>query len=83
MQTNKGMIIINHIVGITTKSRKILIPLMETRYKDIVLVCPHFIAVRSKAVILFWFYVACFWFQSLGDISPYVSSYYVKFSLGS
>ena len=29
-----------------------------------------------KAVVLLWFYVACFWCQSFGDVSPYVCSYY-------
>ena len=31
---------------------------------------------RSKAVVLLWFSVACFWCQSFGDVSPYVCSYY-------
>ena len=26
--------------------------------------------------VLLWFYVACFWCQSLGDVSTYVCSYY-------
>ena len=25
------------------------------------------------AVVLLWFSVACFWFQSFGDVSPYVN----------
>ena len=29
-----------------------------------------FITDRSKAVVLFWFSVACFWCQSFGDVSP-------------
>ena len=31
---------------------------------------------RSKAVVLLWFSVACFWCQSFGDVSPHVCSYY-------
>ena len=31
---------------------------------------------RSKAVVLLWFSVACFWCQSFGGIKPYVSSYH-------
>ena len=31
---------------------------------------------RSKAVVLLYFSVACFWRQSFGDVSPYVCSYY-------
>ena len=27
---------------------------------------------RSKAVVMLWFSVACFWCQSFGDVSPYV-----------
>ena len=30
----------------------------------------------SKAVVLLWFSVACFWCQSFGDVSPYVCSYH-------
>ena len=30
---------------------------------------------RSKAIILLWFSVTCFWCQSFGDVSPYVCSY--------
>ena len=30
----------------------------------------------SKAVVLLWFSVACFWCQSFGDVSSYVCSYY-------
>ena len=36
----------------------------------------QFITGRSNVVILLWFSVACFWCQSLGDVSPYVCSYY-------
>ena len=36
----------------------------------------HFITDRSKAVVLMWFSVACFWCQSFGDVSPYVCSLY-------
>ena len=32
---------------------------------------------RSKAVVLFWFSVACFWCQSFGGVSPYVCSYFM------
>ena len=31
---------------------------------------------HSKAVVLLLFYVACFWCQSFGDVSPYVCTYY-------
>ena len=31
---------------------------------------------RSKAIILLWFSVTCFWYQSFGDVSPYMCSYY-------
>ena len=32
---------------------------------------------RSKAVVLLWFFsIVCFWFQSFGEVSPYVCSYY-------
>ena len=27
-------------------------------------------------IVLLWFYVACFWCQSFGDVSTYVCSYY-------
>ena len=37
---------------------------------------PQFITDRSKAVVLLWFSFACFWYQSFGDVSPYVFSYY-------
>ena len=30
----------------------------------------------SKAEVLFWFSVVCFWCLSFGDVSPYVCSYY-------
>ena len=36
----------------------------------------YFITDRSKAVVLLWFSVACFWCQSFGDVSPYVCLYY-------
>ena len=36
----------------------------------------NFISDRSKAVVLLWFSVACFWCQSFGDVSPYVCSNY-------
>ena len=32
-----------------------------------------------NAVVLLWFSVAFVWCQSLGDVSPYVCSYYFKF----
>ena len=37
---------------------------------------------RSKAVVMLWFSVVCFWCQSFGDVSPYVCSYYLTFGLG-
>ena len=37
---------------------------------------PLFITDRSKAEVLLWFSVACFWCQSFGGVLPYVCSYY-------
>ena len=36
---------------------------------------------RSKAVVLLWFSVACFWCQRFCDVPPYVCSYYFSFVL--
>ena len=33
---------------------------------------------RLKAVVLLWFYVACFWCQRFGDVSPYECSVWVE-----
>ena len=41
-----------------------------------------FITDRSKAVVLLWFFVACFWCKSFGDVSPYVYLYYFLFGFG-
>ena len=38
-----------------------------------------FITDRFKTVVLLWFSVACFWCQSLCDVSPYVCSCYCWF----
>ena len=38
-------------------------------FKSSVVVCNLF------SVVLLWFYVACFWCQSFGDVSPNVCSY--------
>ena len=41
------------------------------------------ITIRSKAIVLLRFSVACFWYQSVGGVSPCVYSYYFQFGLGS
>ena len=41
------------------------------------------IKVYSKAVVLLWFSVACFWCQSFGDVSAYMCSYYFSSVWGS
>ena len=34
------------------------------------------LTVPRLVVVLLWFYFACFWYQSFGDVSLYVCSYY-------
>ena len=31
---------------------------------------------NSKAIVLLWFSVACFWCQCFGDVSPYICQYH-------
>ena len=35
-----------------------------------------FLIDRSRAVVLLWLYVAWFWCQRFGDVSPYVCLFY-------
>ena len=36
---------------------------------------------RSKAVVLLWFFVVCFWCQSFGDVPAHVCSYFSSVSV--
>ena len=67
----------------TEQPTKCFVPLQKLRARlaPLNMFKPLFITARSKAVVLLWFSVACFWCQSFGDVSPYVYSYY--FSSGS
>ena len=53
----------------------------EVVHVTLVLAPEQFITDRSKAVVLLWFSVACFWYQSFGDVSCVFILFLVWFGL--
>ena len=62
----------------TEQPTKCFVPLQKLRVRLKFKPPPHqyFITDRSKAVVLLWFSVTCFWCPSFGHVSPFVCSYY-------